>query len=182
MAALGTLNPLRRNPNSSSNPQERRRATSATRCYGCGQYSHFKSDCPRPCRKGPRRFATRAKLECLHCKGDHFVRNCPSLPAVQQATKLSGQARETEPQKQVTVPSARPSVPDDYSATFKRDTALVLSESPSPDDQLTQADSPPSSEPTPQSESPVQVIDPALPAMSPESTPKTPRMQLFFIL
>ena len=30
MAALGTLNPPRRNPNSSSNPQERRRATNAT--------------------------------------------------------------------------------------------------------------------------------------------------------
>ena len=35
---------------------------------------------------------------------------------------------------------------------------------------------------TPQSDSPVQVIDPALPAMSEESTPGTPRMQLFFVL
>ena len=160
MAALGTLNPPRTNPNSSSNPQERRRATSATRCYGCGQYGHFKSDCPRPNRQGPRRFTPRAKLECLLCKGYHFVRNCPSLPAAQQATEPSGQARETEPQKQVTVPSARPSVPNEPSATFKRDGTAVLCESLSPDDQLTQAGSPPSSEPTSQSESPVQVIDP----------------------
>ena len=78
--------------------------------------------------------------------------------------------------------SARPSVPNEPSATFKRDGTAVLSESPLFNDQLTQTDSQPSSEPTPQSESPVQVIDPALRAMSPESTPGTPRMQMFFIL
>ena len=110
------------------------------------------------------------------------MQNCPSLPAAQQATERSGQARETEPPKQVAAPSARPSAPNEPSATFKRDGTAVLSESPSPDNQLAQTDSPPPSEPTPQSESPVQVIDPVLPAMSPESTPGTPRMQLFFIL
>ena len=67
-------------------------------------------------------------------------------------------------------------------ATFKRDGTAVLSESPSLDDQLTHADSPPSSEKKPQSESPVQVMDPALLAMSPKSTPGTLQMQLFFIL
>ena len=155
---------------------------SATRCYGCGQYGHFKSDCPRVDRQGPRRFTPRSKLECLFCNGDHFVRNCSSLLAAQQATDRSGQARETNPPKQVAAPSARPSAPNEPSATFKRDGTAVLSESLSPDNQLVQADSPPSSETTTRSESSLQVIDPALPAMSPESTPETPRMQLFLIL
>ena len=116
---------------------------------------------PRPKRQGPRRLTPSAKLECLLCKGDHFVRNCQSLPTAQQATERSRQARETEPQKQVTVPSARPSVPNEPIAMFKLDGIAVLSEY-SPDDQLIQADSPPSSGPTPQSESPVQEFDPAL--------------------
>ena len=130
----------------------------------------------------PRRSSPRAKLKCLLCKGNHFVRNCPSLTAAQQATERSGQARDTEPQKQVAAPSARPSVPNEPSASFKRDGTVVLSESPSPNHQPLQEDSLPPSETMPHGESPVQVIDPAMPAMSQESTPGTPRMQLFFIL
>ena len=89
MAALGTLNPPRRNCSLSSNRQIRRRATSVTRCYGFSQYGHFKSDCPRLNRQGPSRFSTRAKLECLLLKGNHFVRNSPSLPAAQQTIERS---------------------------------------------------------------------------------------------
>ena len=87
-----------------------------------------------------------------------------------------------ELQKQVTAPSARPSMPNELSVSFKRDGTAVLSEFSLSDNQLIQADSPPFSEPTPKSESPVQVVEPALPAMSPESTTRTPRMQLLFIL
>ena len=108
MAALGTLIPTRKNFNSITNPLERRRATNTTRCYGGGQYGHFKSDCSQPNRQRPKRFTPRAKLECLLCKNNHLVRNWPSLPAAQQATERSEQARETEPQKQVTAPSAHP--------------------------------------------------------------------------
>ena len=96
MAALGMLNPPGRNPYSKLNPQERRRTTSATRYYGCGQFGQFKSDCPRLNRQKPRRFTPRAKLECILCKGDHFVRNCVSLSAAQQATERIKQVRETE--------------------------------------------------------------------------------------
>ena len=163
MAALGTLNPPRRTSSSSSNTPERRRATSATKCYGCNQYGQYKSDSPRPNRQGPGRFSPMAKLECLLCNGNHFVRNCPSLPAAQQATEHSGQARETELQKQVTAPLARPSVPNEPSASFKRDATAVLSEFPIPDNQLTQADSPPPSELTPQSESPCRSSTPPCP-------------------
>ena len=130
MAALETRNPPRMNDSSSLNLRERRRATSVTRCYGCGQYGHFKSDCPRPDRQGPRRVTPRAKLECLLCNGDHFVRNCPSFPAAQQATKRSGQARETEPQKQIAAYLAQPSTSNERSATVKRDGTAVLSEPP----------------------------------------------------
>ena len=87
MAALGTFNTTRKNFNSITNPPERQRATSTTRCYGCGQYGQFKSDCPRPNCQGPKRFTPRAMLECLLCKDNHFVRNCQSLPAAQQATE-----------------------------------------------------------------------------------------------
>ena len=110
------------------------------------------------------------------------MRNCPSLPAAQQATERSGQARETEPQKQVTALSARPSVPNEPCAVLKRDRTAVLNEPPLPDNQSLQADLSSSLELTFQCESPEQVIDPALPAISEESTLGTPRMQLFFIL
>ena len=160
MAALGTLNSTRKNFNSITNPPEMRRATSTTKCYGCGQYGHFKSDCPRPNRRGPKRFAPRTKLESLLCQGNHFIRNCPPLPVAQQATERSGQARETEPQKQVAASSARSSAPNEPSATFKREGTAVLSESPFSDNQLVQADLPPSSEPTPRARPPCKSSTP----------------------
>ena len=47
-----------------------------------------------------------AKLVCLGSTSDHFVRNCPSLPAAQQATERLKPARKTKSQKQVSAPSA----------------------------------------------------------------------------
>ena len=46
-AALGTAN-SRKAFNPSGKPPERRKTTSTTRCYGCNQYGHFKSESPRP--------------------------------------------------------------------------------------------------------------------------------------
>ena len=83
---------------------------------------------------------------------------------------------------QVTVPSARPSVPNEHIATFKRDGTAVLSESHSFDDKLTQADLPCFGRTNAQERVPLHVFDPNLLAMSPKSTPGTPRMQLIFIL
>ena len=120
--------------------------------------------------KGPGALPLGPSFECLLCKGTHFVCNCPSLLAAQQKTEHSKQAPETELQKQVTAPLARPSVPNEPSASFKRDGTAVMSEFPLRNNQLTQADSPSSSEPTLLSEFSVKVIDPALPTMSPEFT------------
>ena len=133
-ATLRTANP-RKAFNPIGKPQEQRKATSTTRCYGCGQYGHFKSECPRLNRQGPS-FTPRAQLECLLCKGNHFVRYCPSLPAAQQATARAGQVRKAEPQKPVSAPSPRPSAPNEPSAVFKRDGMAVLNKPFCPDDRL----------------------------------------------
>ena len=132
--------------------------------------------------KGPSRFTPRAKLECLLCKGNHFVSDCPSLPATQQATARSGQVQVAEPQKPVSAPSTRPSAPNETSAVSKRNGTAVLNEPFVRDDLLLEIEPLFLSVATPQSDSSVQVIDPALPAMSEESTPGTPQMQLFFVL
>ena len=60
--------------------------------------------------------------------------------------------------------STRPTAPAESNSTFNKNGTAVLYE------------------PERSFESPVQVCDPAMPAMSEESTPGTPRMQLFFVL
>ena len=76
----------------------------------------------------------------------------------------------------------RPSAPNEPSAVFKRDGTAVINEPFVPDDLLLEIEHLPLSVSTPQSDCPVQVIDPALPAICKESTPVTPLMQLFFVL
>ena len=73
-------------------------------------------------------------------------------------------------------------MPNELSAAFKCDGTAVLNETPTSNNQSPLADLPYPSEQTPQGESPEQVIDPALAAISEESTPGTQRMQIFFIL
>ena len=103
------------------------------------------------------------------------------MPAAQQATARSGQVRVAEPQKPVSAPSTRLSALNEPTAVFKRDGTAVLNELFVPDNLLLEIEPLPLSGATPQSDSPVQVIDPALPAMSEKFTPGTPRMQLFFV-
>ena len=78
-------------------------------------------------------------------------------------------------------PATRLSTPNEPSAAFKGDGTAVLNEPFFPDDGLLKIDPLPPPVATPQSDSQVQVIDPALPAMSEESTPWTLQMQLSFI-
>ena len=64
-------------------------------------------------------------------------------------------------------------MPNEPSDVFKRYGTAVLNDPFVPDDLLLEIEPLPLSVATPQSDSPVLVIDPALPAISEESTPKT---------
>ena len=83
------------------------------------------------------------------------MRECPRL---EEAKRLLGKGSMTESNLKST--SARTSAPSDSSSLFKKDGTAIVYDT---------------------EESPVQIIDPSLP-MSEESTPGTPRMQLFFVL
>ena len=107
-----------------------------------------------------RRLSTRASLECLLCNGNHLVRDCPSLPSAKSNLhRVTG--RDTD-SSQFSVP--RPSTANEPSFAFKRDGTAILPVS------------------VQHAESPVRINDPAVPSRSEESTPGTPRMQLFFVL
>ena len=160
-AALGDARFRRGNNSYSGQRGERRKATSATKCYGCDQYGHYKADCPRLRSSGGGRQQTRAPLSgCLLCGGDHFAKNCPQLALAKRAvaeTAASSKADKTDI-KPVLPP--RPSS-SDPGAVGKKDSTMVLAASGGLARQAT---------------------DTVMPAMSEESTPGTPRMQLFFVL
>ena len=73
-------------------------------------------------------------------------------------------------------------MPNEPNAAFKRDRTAVLHDSPPADESPHQDTVQQPCETSSLNESPVQVIDPVLPAISEESTLGTPRMQLFFVL
>ena len=171
----------------------RRTATATTRCYGCGQYGHFRSDCPRGRCANSARPQTRFPLECLLCKGTYRTRDCYLLSACQQLA-CTPQARDLEPVKAAI--QSRPSVPvtlrsaalNKPNAAVKRYGIAVLHESTLADESLLldaalpQCESSSLEGPPSPGKFPVQIINPALLAMNEESTPGTPQMQLFFVL
>ena len=114
------------------------------------------------------------------------MRDCSLLPACQHVAR-SFQARDLESvkaafQPRFSVPgAARPAAPNEPNAAFKRDGTAMLHDSPPADKPPPHNTAQPPCEPSSLGASPVQVIDFALPAMSEESTPGTPRMQLFFV-
>ena len=136
---------------------ERRKATSATKCYACGNLGHYASDCPRRSRSTSSRRNDQRPVACLLCGANHFARDCPQLEIAKRAVVNSDKA--TKPESKQT--SSHTSTNADSKETFKKDGTAIVCEG---------------------QQSPVQVLDPALPAMSEESTPGTPRMQLFFVL
>ena len=118
---------------------ERRKATATIRCYGCGQYGHYRFDCPRGRRSNSVRPQARFPLECILCKGADRVRDCSMLTACQQVER-SSQARDSEPAKAGFQPrpsapvAARPAAPNEPNAAFKRDGTAVLHDSPPADE------------------------------------------------
>ena len=89
-SALRTIN-YRKAFNPIGKPSERRKANSTTRCYGCGQYGYFKSECPRPNHHWAQTLHLKGSARMLALHGNHFVRDCLSLRAAQQANARSGQ-------------------------------------------------------------------------------------------
>ena len=61
--------------NSTGRTGERRKATVSTRCDGCKQFGHFRSECPRGRRFNNARPQPRFPLECILCKGSHRMRD-----------------------------------------------------------------------------------------------------------
>ena len=93
------------------------------------------------------------------------MRDCPELPYARKSVELRKSKSGSDPQ--TPKPQSRSQTPNEPDPNFKRNGTATLSE----EAQLVSSN-----------ESPVKVVDPALPAMCQESTPGTPRMQLFFVL
>ena len=127
-----------------------------TQCFDCGQYGHYRSDCPHRGKTGTTRPGARpAVLECRLCGDNHFMRDCPQLEI---AKRLLRQEASTKTDSKPT--STRTSAPTDSTTAFKKDGTAVVFET---------------------NDSPVRVCDPALPVCE-GSSPGTPRMALFFVL
>ena len=90
------------------------------------------------------------------------MRNCPKLSIAQQAihSRIDSK-RDADTSKQILPRASVSSIPNEPNPDFKRDGTAIL-----PD----------------QEQSPVRVFDPAMPAMSEESTPGTPLIKLFFVI
>ena len=168
-AAVGVLGPSQRNETSLNKPPDRRRAVaiSTTKCKGCGQYGHFRSEFHRPQRLIGKRFvqsfASRTPVDCLLCKGNHVFRNCSSLASAQRfvSKNETDTPRQSDTSKMTVFRSIPVNSPNEQNALFKRDGTAVLQK---------------------KEQSPVHMFDFAIPAMSEESTPGTPRKKLFFVL
>ena len=93
------------------------------------------------------------------------MRDCPDLPSAKKLLEREKSKSSSDPQ--TPKPQSRSQTPNEPDLSFKRNGTETLREA-----------APGASS----NESPVKVIDPALPAMNQESTPGTRRMQLFFVL
>ena len=144
---------------------KRRPATSSTKCYNCGQYGHYKSDCPLRKTSVPRQATRTSRVPssgCLICHGNHFARDCSQLQTARQLLEQHNRKPADGAEQSVLLKAPpRASTSADPKVQFREGGTGVICQV---------------------GRSPIRVRDPALPMMGEESTPGSARMQLFFVL